>query len=238
MAGFVRRIRLTKPLQAVHLAVDADGAHETSSSSPSAQPVSSPLGQELLAQQAAAAVAAARQAEAQLLETAAVKEWLVTLDERLVELEQRRSQSLNELQEVAVLLAVEVASQILKRAISQDEFPVVEMVQQSIDRLEAARALVVRLHPLDLRHLQTVLSRTDAGWQLPGHVRLVADTSLSRGDCLADGGDFGLLSTFEQQLADLRQGLQESIQDAQTERRADAAADQGMRRFPNRRETA
>lgn len=177
-----------------------------------------------------------------------VLDTLQSIQEQLVELEKRRHASLGEFQVAAVELALIATSQILQRTIDRNEFPIERLVGQAIERLEADRGLVIRLHPDDLRQLQAVLATSSKSQQTVSEsttlmpdwegARFEPDATLERGSCWADGGDFGLLSTLERRIEDLRQCFMEGLDDAQVERRAIATEDQSMRRFPDRRETA
>lgn len=160
------------------------------------------------------------------------------IQDQLVELESRRQQSLGELQELAIELAIEVASHVIRRELARDEYPIATFIGEAIKRLEDSRAVTVRLHPLDLKQVEALREQAAGQGVVPPNVRLVADPSMTRGSCIADGDDFGLLTTWEQQLADVQRLLREGLEDAQVERRGNETADSGMRRFPDRRETA
>ena len=239
MTGVLKTIRLSKPLIAIRV-IDETAAVRAAQTGRESQEQ---------ARQAAAEAArheAERRAQEQLRiqnerllqESGQLKDLLRGIEDQLLDVEARRAQSLHELQQLAVEIAIAVSGHVLQSAIEQELYPIASLVQMAVERLESDRSIIIRIHPADLQQLQAALARSDAEWKLPANVKLVADTSLSRGSCLADGGDFGLLSTWDMQLADVHTSLKEGLQDAQTERRTSVAENQDMRRFPDRRETA
>ncbi|MCA9150274.1 MAG: hypothetical protein KDA92_13280 [Planctomycetales bacterium] len=239
MSGVVMTVRLPRPLNGVRVVDEAalkrDEAQRRlaeAATRAAAEETQRRTSERLLQEQLAA------QNERLLQQGEHVKGLLGDIDERLADLEQRRSQSLVELQQLAIELAIAVSMHVTQGVVDLGQFPIELLVKSAIERLEANRSVVIRLHPVDLVQMQSIVQRTAESWSLPENVKLVADNSLSPGSCLADGGDFGLLSTWEMQLADVHKCLKEGLQDAQTERRTTAAADREMRRFPDRRETA
>ena len=163
---------------------------------------------------------------------------LMELAEEIHEIELRRSQSLRELQEAAVELAIAIASCIVHRTIERNDFAIEGLVAQMIDRLEPGVSVSIRLHPDDLQLLRKRLDGKPPPSDECGDVQFVADASLSRGDCAAEAGDFGLVSQIESQQSDLRKLLLEELTDAQIERRKTQQQGAGIRRYPDRRETA
>lgn len=159
--------------------------------------------------------------------------------ESIAEVEERRSQALLEFQQAAVEIAVLVANNIVRRAISANDYDVVDVVNEVISRLGAEKSVTVYLHPNDHRLFEEELKKEEKTLrEVAARIQVRADPKLQPGDCYADAGDFGLLSTIEQQLTDLRQMLLEGLEDAEVERRKARSTSEIIRRFPDRRETA
>ncbi len=165
-------------------------------------------------------------------------ELLESVVEAIEELEARRSQSLAELQQAAVEIAVIVAANIVRRAISAHDYDVAGVVQEVISRLGAEKPVTVYLHPQDQQLFESLWSQEGTSREVAARIQIEADSKLQQGDCYADAGDFGLLSTVEQQLGDLREMLLEGLEDAEVERRKARSTTEIIRRFPDRRETA
>jgi flagellar biosynthesis/type III secretory pathway protein FliH len=161
---------------------------------------------------------------------------LDTILETLQDLDESRRNSLREMQDVACELAILVATYVIQKQIEKEDFPIEKLVAQAIDRLESDDPLTMHLHSDDLVSLNHLWESTDQS--RPENVRFVADDSLSRGSCFAESKDYGLLSTLDARLAEIRQALLEGIDDAQTERRRTDEKSEKVRRFPDRRETA
>jgi flagellar biosynthesis/type III secretory pathway protein FliH len=233
MASYVRQIQLALPLRSVKL-LDPKIALRLASEAAARDAALAAKSRE--AQLAADAAIAAQKKldEHRWQELKVIGEEIQT---QLEEMERRRQQSLEELQVLAVELAVEITSQLMRRVVERNEFPIQELVGEAISRLEAAQQISIRLHPLDLKQLQAGNASSEGEW-FPSSVSMLPDPTLERGTCVADGGDFGLLSTWQQQIADMQRMLREGLNDAQVERRGTEAASAGMRRFPDRRETA
>jgi len=142
---------------------------------------------------------------------------------------------LEEMQRVAVELAVAVASHVMYERLESGEFPIEELVRAAVKRLEPRQAVTVRLHPADL----TLLERRTADEPLfaldTEDLRLVADPSLSRGDCRADTGDVAVLANLEEHLGEIKRDLLHALPEAEVERRQRAGT---LRRYPERRHTA
>ena len=126
----------------------------------------------------------------------------------------------------------------MRRAISASDYNVEDVVQEVISRLGAEKTVTVYLHPDDQELFEAQWNGKESSREVAARIQIKSDSNLQRGDCYADAGDFGLLTTVEQQLADLRQMLLEGLEDAEVERRQARSTGEGIRRFPDRRETA
>jgi hypothetical protein len=172
------------------------------------------------------------------------EEWRVieaafaAIDEQVQEIEQRRQQSLVELRQAAVELAVSIASRFLHERIEAGEFAVEELVEQLLAKCEGSKALEIRLHPADVELLERRSQGKTVPWRSHAGYKLVADAALKRGDCRIDAGEFSVLSLIELQLSELRQHLLENLDDARIERRQTQGGNSSLRRYPDRRETA
>jgi hypothetical protein len=159
------------------------------------------------------------------------------LEDLIRDHEEKRKQSLSELQLLAVELAIAAASQVVHQAIEADQFGVRGLVDGLIDKLGLADPIRVALHPADLKLLQAQLAETPPAWS-PGLLTFTADPGLARGSCRGVAGGQELLSEAALHLAEMRRHLLEGLDDAEIERRHSSGQDQRLRRFPDRRETA
>ncbi len=150
-------------------------------------------------------------------EHAAVEHMLAGLEAAVRSLKEEHSRRLGEMQKAAVELGVTVAAHILHDKIRADDFDVGALVRQAVGRLETDQPVTVRLHPKDQALLERCLGEGRAPLHDSAEVRLVADPSLSRGDCRAEAGDVSVLSHLEDQLAEVRQHLLGSLENARTE---------------------
>src|SRR5579884_3713825 len=96
---------------------------------------------------------------------------------------------LEEMQRVAIELAVAVASHVLYERLESGEFPIEELVRAAVKRLEPRQAVTVRLHPEDVALLERRTAEEPLFALDTEDLRLVADPKLGRGDCRAETGD-------------------------------------------------
>lgn len=146
----------------------------------------------------AAAVATVRQ-EAQLAEAArdvaraadaqALAAVLSSLRRAVSELASRRAPLICELSELLAPAAVLLAGAVLGREIAMSENPGLDAVIRAMSCVPDDDDVVVRLHPEDAK----LLDASGALEQIPGSagrtVRVVADSTVARGDALADSVD-------------------------------------------------
>lgn len=170
-------------------------------------------------------------------ERRAVEEVLDGLEELGDNLQAQQRQRLDEMQQVAVELAVTIASHLLQQRIETDDYPVEKLVRHVAGQLEPKHAVTVFLHPQDIALLESNLGRDGQALFDDGRsVRIVADAGRSRGECRAETGDISMLANLHDQLADIRNLLLLNLADAELERRK--PGDQNLRRFPDRRQIA
>jgi len=164
----------------------------------------------------------------------AVTDLLESIHEAVAELEARRKNSLIELQEVAVELAMAAAGHVVRQALDQGQFAVGAIIDEMLQRISPHEPVRITLHPEDLR-LLTAAGPTP--WP-EGLVEFRPDASTPRGKCRAVAGSRTVISDWRTHLQEARAALHEELEHAQIERRGAEAADQRVKRFPDRRETA
>lgn len=166
-----------------------------------------------------------------------LRELLLELGVGLEELHSKQRQSLDELQQVAVELAIAAAEVIAGRALERDAWGVSELVAAAVEQLPVGEPPTVRLHPIDRQLLEQQLreQRIQSRWD---HVELIADPGMARGSCRVEAGKRALVTTFHERLAEIRRVWLEEVEHAQAERRAVEAGGGGLQRVPDRRDTA
>jgi flagellar biosynthesis/type III secretory pathway protein FliH len=153
---------------------------------------------------------------ANLWETAAGKEiaadreriqtTLASLRQSLDELRTKKDAQLGALRNVAVELSLTIATQLLHRVVTAEEFPVENMVRDMAAQLGSESRFTVHLHPDDLKLLEKRLGGEPL---LPdATARLVADANLKRCEGRVEGGDGTMLiSDAARQLQEIREEL-------------------------------
>ena len=164
-------------------------------------------------------------------------ELMSAVHEAVTDLETRRKQNLTELQEVAVELAMLAATKVVGAAIDRDAFGVDQLVADVLGQVASTGPIKVGLHPVDLKLLKA--KRAEGVLETPGGViEFFEDPALKRGCCRAVSGSRAVVADWRTHLADIRAGLHEELEHAQTERRGPETANQRVKRYPDRRETA
>ncbi len=159
------------------------------------------------------------------------------LVETVQELQQQQRQSLTEMQQATVELAVAAASWLTGTAIEADQFAVDDLVRMALNRLEADGPVRVHLNPQDHVLLASLLRQTPDA-ELLEQIVCVENPTLTRGSCRVESGSRNLVSDMEIRLEEIRRLWMENLSDTQVERRGDGTHGRSLRRFPDRRETA
>jgi flagellar biosynthesis/type III secretory pathway protein FliH len=148
-----------------------------------------------------------------------IEQTLAAVVEEVREIERRRQQSLHELRQVAVELAIAIASRILHERIGKDEYPVEQLIDNALNQLDFESPLSVALHPKDLELLACRMKGKPPPWAQHSELRLVPDSTLTRGSCRIEGPKHEVLTDSNVLLTEIRQFLLDHLADARTERR-------------------
>ncbi|WP_437194004.1 FliH/SctL family protein [Planctomicrobium sp. SH527] len=163
---------------------------------------------------------------------------LNAIADSVAEVEERRKQSLGELQHVAIELAIAVASQLVYESLSREQFGVEKLVSQIVERMGVNGPITVSLNPADLALLQRRMTKLSVSWN-SAQVELKGEPALAPGSCRAESPDGRMLvSEVTSRLSEIRRHWMEELDDAQIERRRPDGEGPALRRFPDRREIA
>ncbi|MEZ6101312.1 MAG: FliH/SctL family protein [Pirellulaceae bacterium] len=163
---------------------------------------------------------------------------LLQIRDAMNDLEERRQNSLHELQVATIELAASIAGKVVGQKIENDEQQIVLLVSDALHHLTPEHNTTVRMNGDDLSLLKTQVGNTAPPWKDFCNLHFVVDTTLTRGTFRIDGEPFGLLMDVPAMLDTLRQHLMENLEHAQIERRKTEGPDRALQRFPDRRETA
>ncbi|MCA9087513.1 MAG: hypothetical protein KDA90_02635 [Planctomycetaceae bacterium] len=177
-------------------------------------------------------------ARRQVEQQARQAELLEEVRDALLELERRRQNSLSELQELAVELAATAAAELTCQLVDREQYAIDELVRRILDQLSLNSPTVLSVHPQDVPKLKALLDERSAE-RGDALIDIKADTNVAPGNCrlAADNGRLAI-SDLARRLGEIRQGWLEELKHAQTERRQTQGQDQGLQRFPDRRDTA
>ena len=154
------------------------------------------------------------------------------------ELQAQEYQRLEEMQQVAVELAVAIASHVVHERIEAGDYAVEALVRKAAAGLKTAQPITIYLHPLDLELLEKRLAKMQPPAPDLTKLRFIGDALLGQGDCRAEAGDIGVLSQVQEHLTGIRKQLLETLPEALLDRRRSLPAARRLKRFPDRRHTA
>jgi flagellar biosynthesis/type III secretory pathway protein FliH len=163
------------------------------------------------------------------------RDLLQRLSDTVTELRAGQGQRLEEMQQVAVELAVVVAGQLVHEHINRGEWAVETLVRKFADQQNGRPAMRVYLHPDDLALLRERWAKHGLTAPDALELELMPDAGLSRGDCRAETGEATLVWKLRDQLTAMRQRLLAALPDAEAERRT---TDRPLKPYPDRRQTA
>ena len=171
-------------------------------------------------------------------EQEALQRLLSNLGEVASELQAQECQRLEEMQQVAVELAVAIASRLVYERIEAGDYAVETLVRQAVEGLKTNQPITIHLNPHDLELLEKRLATIQPQPQDLVKLRFIGDGQLGRGDCRAEAGETGVLSKVQEQLAGIRKHLLETLPEATLDRRRPLPAARRLKRYPDRRHTA
>ena len=170
-----------------------------------------------------------------------------SVSEELQESDQRRQQSLAELQQLAVELGIAVAAKLCfdrttagpasDGALNAMEPAALQLVQQLSQSLDQPVECQVVLCPAEFELLQTALAETTHELYEAAVPQFSVDSQLGPGEYQVKTNNEQWISSLPLKINELRQTLLNSLDDAATERRTTETSNRLLRRFPERRAT-
>lgn|GEM_PF-2097657 len=156
-------------------------------------------------------------------ERAAIQAVLDSVTAALQEFQRRETQRLTEMQQVAIELAVAIASRLTHAKIQAGDFGIEGLVREVLEQVDRQQPATLYLHPQDMALLERRAEDEPTLFATGQAVRLTADPALGRGNCRAEWGDVSILSAWQQQLPEIQQHLLRGITDARAGHRATQA---------------
>ncbi len=163
-----------------------------------------------------------------------IAELLQEIVDQCQTLEQRRQQSLGELRQLAIELAMAATAKVLHEEINADRYPFQQIVSSMLESYDRNEPVLVLMNPADIPQLQSAMN--DPASVLTGNqIALRPDPQIQRGGCRLESSRFDLFLNVSLLINEIRHSLLESLQDVAVERRRPEATNSRLQRFPNRR---
>jgi flagellar biosynthesis/type III secretory pathway protein FliH len=128
---------------------------------------------------------------------------------------QDREVRLQELQRLAIELALTIATRVLHERVEANEFPIDAKLRDMIAQLGEDVPVSVRLNPADLELLKSRLGDQPLTADRDDP-RFIADASLARGACQVEGRESMLVSDVSRELQEIRDELLRSLGNARS----------------------
>lgn len=162
---------------------------------------------------------------------------LSDLIEMVSEFEQRRQQSMKELQQLAVEVGFVVAERLIRESIDRGSFSIEKVICETVERAAPATVLSVAMNPADLRLLEEARDAHPPPKEIES-LKFHGDSGISQGSCQVACEGFDIASILEDEIEELKLHVMQGLENAQIERRKPEAADRGVQRYPDRRDLA
>lgn len=130
-------------------------------------------------------------------------------------LRMERAAKIEDLQRVAIELAVAISSRLLHERVAADDLPMDTKVRDMIAQLGDDVAVSVRLNPLDLQLLKVRMGDEPLSHDRDDP-RFIPDPALNRGECQVEGRESMLLSEVTRELHEIRDDLLGSLTNARS----------------------
>lgn len=131
----------------------------------------------------------------------------------IVALRMERAAKIEDLQRVAIELAVAISSRLLHERVAADDLPMDTKLRDMVAQLGDDVAVNVRLNPLDLQLLKARLGEQPLSPDRDDP-RFTPDPALNRGECQVEGRESMLLSELTRELHEIRDDLLGSLTNA------------------------
>ena len=202
-------LHIDKPLRSVELIHPSSGQPEQDVSEgfrTAVEILQDELQEELAALKAEAAQALADREGTLEQDLSAVRSLVAQFGEAVQSVRANDAHLLPTLQQTSVEIGVAIARQLIQKQIATEDFGIQDLVEAALKRWESREPVMGRLHPQDLQLLQLQQEEQEP----PGQTRtidFVADSNLSRGDCICVTRDTRMVVRIQDRLEEIREYL-------------------------------
>lgn len=141
-----------------------------------------------------------------------MREWVKNLDTAMMELREQYAQHIEELESVAVQLAMTAVEHILGREIHANTHLAVDQVKKAIASLHGIRDIRVRIHPSGIEALTEAKNSLVENSNSVQSVELISDPSVEQGGCILETAIGTVDAQLRTQLKILRTAMEEAAQ--------------------------
>jgi len=152
----------------------------------------------------------------------------------VVECEQRRAQSMKELQQLAVEIGFAAAERLVRQSLDRGDFSVERLVGEVLKQAVPEAVIAVRLNPIDLELLEEARTLHPPSVELET-TRFQSDPDVTRGSCRVECDGFDLVSILEDEIDEIKLYVLQELENAQSERRQSERTDRGIQPYPDGR---
>ena len=149
------------------------------------------------------------------LPNADIRGLLEKIEQRIGQSRQNEHATVQQFQELAIRLAVQIASTVVKYEVEQHDTRIRKIIEDFTERHESQLPVVICVNQTDLERLRISLPdapSSDSTFQLK------EDDSIATGDCRLESSDQTVVADYERQLFDIQLQLMEALQNARVAR--------------------
>ncbi|RKY86911.1 hypothetical protein DRQ09_05365 [candidate division KSB1 bacterium] len=140
-----------------------------------------------------------------------LKDLIETVQKLLTDINNKRNKVILEAEKTIVGLAFQIASEIVKKEIQEDNDIIIEVVKDALKYATEEGKLVVRLNPEDLTVIQerSFFPSTKGG----KNIEIIGDAQVSRGGCYIETNAGEIDATIETRLKEMEKKLLQSLKE-------------------------
>jgi flagellar assembly protein FliH len=126
---------------------------------------------------------------------------LETLDQTLGQIDNQKENLHRMTETMMVKLIYSVAEKIARRAISQDQMPIVDLLSSLVSELQAADSIFVKLSSSDYQFIEDLRQKKVKEVEKLSRVKLISQDDISQGGCLIETNYGEIDASVEQRIA-------------------------------------
>jgi flagellar biosynthesis/type III secretory pathway protein FliH len=149
------------------------------------------------------------------LPSSEIQSWLEKIERQIESSRKNQTATVQQFQELAIRLAVQIASTVVKYEVEQHDTRIRKIVEEFSDGHESHRPVVICVNKTDVERLRISLPDTQLS---DSTIQLKEDDSIATGDCRLESSEQNVVASYERHLIDIQSELMEALENARVAR--------------------